>query len=160
MISGRLGSGSLYRKIISTNFFDRTSFDRKVGWPTPFDRTPFDWKIIWPKHHLTKSSFTEKVIWPKTFVKWSLTEKTFGQMNFRSKDHFQKKLSVKWIFAICEICAIFFRSDDIFCRNKKLPNDQMTIFWRKKSVIWPFGKMNFRSNGVWLNGDTVKWTFG
>jgi hypothetical protein len=101
-----LGSGSLYRKIISPNFFDRKAF-----WPkgflteTPFDRAPFDRmpsdrKFIWPNRrltHLTESSFYRKksfsrkknlskghlteniwkmVIWPINYVTWKTSQMT------------------------------------------------------------------------------------
>jgi hypothetical protein len=50
------GSGSLYRKVILPNFFDRTPFDR-----TPFDRMPFDRKFISPKGHMT-NFFLQKMV--------------------------------------------------------------------------------------------------
>jgi hypothetical protein len=95
-------SGSLYRKVILPNFFDRTLFDRNTIWPntvwpntiwpkghlteTPFDRTlfdrmPFDRNTIWPNRRLTErclteSSFYRKVIWLKIkFIKRSFYRK-------------------------------------------------------------------------------------
>jgi hypothetical protein len=75
-------------------------------------------------------------------LKWG-----FGQMNFRSYVIsvfwlvFQVRFSVKWQFF------------KYFRKNSLLINfvfGQMTFF----------GKMNFRSNGLRLNGDSVKCTFG
>jgi hypothetical protein len=67
-------------------------------------------------------------------------------MNFRSNDLLRNFFSVKW--------HILSKVDSV-----KWP------FPEKKSVIWPFGKMNFRSNGVRSNGFrsngvSVKWPFG
>jgi hypothetical protein len=54
---------------------------------------------------------------------------------------FQVRFSVKWPF------SKYFRSNDILVN---FVCGQMTFF----------GKMNFRSNGLRLNGDSVKSTFG
>jgi hypothetical protein len=72
----RVGSGSLYRKIISPNFFDRTTFDR-----TTFDRTTFDRKVSWP------NAIWPKAIWPKVH----LTESPFNRMPFDRKLILPKK---------------------------------------------------------------------
>jgi hypothetical protein len=66
------------------------------------------------------------------------SKKAFGEINFRSNDRFQKKLSVKWTFG-----QMNFWSNDHYLK--------------KKSVVWPSGKMNFRSNGVRLHSISVKW---
>jgi hypothetical protein len=72
-------------------------------------------------------------------------------MNFRSNEFSVKRpftqfFSVKWHF-LSTVDSV------------KWP------FSENKSVIWPFGKINFRSNGDRsngdrLNGDSVKWCFG
>jgi hypothetical protein len=121
---GTLGSGSLYRKIISLKIFDRkaiwpihdltehrlteSSLHRKVIWPIFFQKM-----VIWPnllstKNVIWRKKIAHKVVWPflgkKHSIKW-----TFGQMTFRSDDHFLEKafgqmkfrsnyLSVKWPF--------------------------------------------------------------
>jgi hypothetical protein len=94
-------------------------------------------------------------------VKWPFFEKkAFGQMNFRSNYHFSEKLSEK-LSIICVISVIWLvfqirfsvKFSKYFRTNDLLINfvfGQMTFF----------GKMNFRSNGLWLNGDSVKCTFG
>jgi hypothetical protein len=91
-----------------------------------------------------------------------ISKKIFGQMTFRSND-----LSVKWPFLekafdqinfrSNEFLRNFFRSNELFCQKYIQWNDH---FLKNKLFIWPFGKNNFRLNGVWLNGDSVKWTFG
>jgi hypothetical protein len=93
------------------------------------------------------------IFWKKKL----LVKCTFGQMTFRSNDHFQKTLSVKLIFGQTTLCAFFSGQMTFFAESRF---SLMTIFCKKKSFIWPFGKMNFRSNGIRLNGDSVEWTFG
>jgi hypothetical protein len=79
-------------------------------------------------------------------VKWQFFEKAFGQMNFRSSVIsviwlvFQVIFSVKWPF------SKFFWSNDLLIN---FVFGQMTFF----------GKKNFRSNGLRLNGDSVECTF-
>jgi hypothetical protein len=66
----RLGSGSLYRKIISPKIFDRTPFDPK-SIPTLFDQNTIRpntvWpNAIWPKVHLTDlTAVWPNAVWPK-----------------------------------------------------------------------------------------------
>jgi hypothetical protein len=78
-------------------------------------------------------------------------------MTFRSNDHFQKKLSLKWTFG-----QMNFWSND-------LVHNYFSVKWhflsKVDSVKWQFsekkiGHMNFRSYGVRLNGVSVEWTFG
>jgi hypothetical protein len=95
------------------------------------------------KKHSVKWSFYEKKHSVKlTFGHFS--KKAFGQMNFWSYVIsaiwlvFQVRFSVKWPF------SKYFRPFDKFCFE---PNDF-------------FGKMNFRSNGLRLDADSVKCTFG
>jgi hypothetical protein len=80
-------------------------------------------------------------------VKWPFFKKPFGQMNFRSYDIsviwlvFQVRFSVKWPF------SKYFRSNDLLIN---FVFGQMTFF----------GTMNFESNGLRLNGDSLKCIFG
>jgi hypothetical protein len=90
-------------------FFDRTPFDRKVGWPnairpntilpkghlteTPFDRTPFDrmpfyQKFIWPNRRLTECRLTESSFYRK---------KSFGRKQNLSKSRWPKILFEKLV---------------------------------------------------------------
>jgi hypothetical protein len=134
----KTGSGSLYRKIISPEFFDRKLFS-KNGHLT---ESSHDRKLFPKNGHLTESSFyrmlffenwsfddgDEKVghmyysngIW--TVGQMTIFRPFFEKMNFRSNDHFQKKLSVKWTigqmkFRSNDLVCNFFRSNDIFCRE-------------------------------------------
>jgi hypothetical protein len=91
------------------------------------------------------------------FCQMTIFRKVFSQMNFQSNDHFQLKLSVKWLFGQATSCAFFFFSQMTFFVQIRF--GQITILW-KKSVKWPFGKINLRSNGVRLNGDSAKRIFG
>jgi hypothetical protein len=108
--------------------------------------------IIWPKvqffnnfqQFFENDNFSNKknIQYNDRFLK-----KAFGQMNFRSYVIsviwlvFQVIFSVKWPF------FKYFRSNDLLIN---LVFGQLTFF----------GKMNFRSNGLWLNGDSIKCTFG
>jgi hypothetical protein len=78
-------------------------------------------------------------------------------MAFWSNDHLQEKLSVKWTF------------DQMNFGSNDLVRSFYSVKWhflsKEDSVIWPFGKMNFRSNGIRSNGVrsnglSVKWPFG
>jgi hypothetical protein len=109
--------------------------DRKFIWPKAFfEKWSFGRKVIWPKSHLTEKSFdrmllfekiniekwkrmlTPRIFRKKLSVKWSFSEKAFGQMNFRSND----------------ICTHFiFGQMTFFVESRKF--GQMTIFWKK---IW------------------------
>jgi hypothetical protein len=134
-------------KSFQRNFLTERPFDR-----TPFDRMPFDRKFILPEG----DDFIFVVRFADILKFWvfNITQKNtyhtlewpFGQMTI-----FRKKLSVKWtltsfsskisdqmtIFHIFSVQLPF----DKFCF------DQMTFF----------GKINFRSNDLRLNGDSVKW---
>jgi hypothetical protein len=84
-------------------------------------------------------------------VKWSFSEKDHGKMKFRSNE-----------FSAKRPCAQFFFGQMTFFVGSIF--DEMTIFWRKKSVKWAlgqtarhsvkrrFGRMNFQSNGIRSNG--------
>jgi hypothetical protein len=91
--------------------------------------------------------------WKKLPVKW-----TFDQMTFRSNELsviwlvFLIKLSVIWLVFLIKLSvkwpfSKYFRSNDLLIN---FVFGQMTFF----------GKMNIRSNGLRLNGDSVKCTFG
>jgi hypothetical protein len=90
-------------------------------------------------------------------VKWSFSEKAFGQMNFRSKE-----------FSVKRPCAQFFFGQMTFFVESRF--GQMTIFCKKKnrcdlSVKWTFGQTAFRSNELsvkWhsVKRCSVKWSFG
>jgi hypothetical protein len=114
--------------------------------------------FYWNMNSRSNDNISETTIFQK---------KTFGQMNFRSND-----IPVKWTFGQMIIFRNSFRSNEFSVKWPCVQYffgqmtffvesrfGQMTIFW-KKSVIWPFGKMNFRSNGIRLNVDSVEWTFG
>jgi hypothetical protein len=145
----------------------KTIFRKKhsVKWPILEKKHSIKWtfgqKTFRSNDHFAKKAFGHikfrsndlsvndlKVIW--TFgqmnfrsndlsVKCSFFEKALGQMNFRSSVIwlvFQVRSSVKWPF------SKYFRSND-FLKNYIF--GQMTFL----------GKMNFRSNGLRLNGDSV-----
>jgi hypothetical protein len=187
----KTGSGSLYRKIISSKFFDRNTIWPNTVWPnaiwpkvhsteSPFNQTPFDRMFILPKGHMTDffqkmiiwpnllstknviwpkklhtRSFDRKFIWPKVqlflkmikfiwpkafFDKWSFDE-LLVICHFGHLTSFQVIFSVKWPF------------------SKKFRSNDFLINFVFGQMIF-FGKMNFRSNGPRLNGNSVKCAFG
>jgi hypothetical protein len=83
-------------------------------------------------------------------------------MTIFSKSFRSNELSVKWIFGQTTFCAIFFRSNGIFCRRLIRSNDHflkknrsydLSVKWTLGQTV--FGQMVFRSNGL-----SVKWCFG
>jgi hypothetical protein len=75
-------------------------------------------------------------------VKWSFSEKAFGQMNFRSNE-----LSVKWTFG-----QMNFRSYTLVCNFFSV---KWHIFSKVYSVKWLFSEEKNQSYDL-----SVKWTFG
>jgi hypothetical protein len=111
----------------------------------------FDLPVKWPFFWKSFRSYELSVKWPFSQMNFRsndyFSKKAFGQMDFRSDVIsviwllFQVRFSIKWPF------SKYFRSNDLLIN---FVYDHMTFF----------GKMNFRSNGLRLNGDSVKWTFG
>jgi hypothetical protein len=114
----------------------------------PFVKNFFGQMTIFRKKHLVKWLFFEK----KDSVKWS-----FGQMTI-----FQKRFQSNELSVICYLGHLTSFSSYIF--------GQMTIFqifsFKRPFDKFGFGQMTFfgktifRLNGVRLNGDSVKCTFG
>jgi hypothetical protein len=105
--------------------------------------------FFWWRLATTKKLGTHNILMEyEQSVRWQFVEKkNFGQTTIFKKNMRSNDLSVKWQFFLKKLFV-------------KGWFGHLTIFWKKKSVIWPFGKMNFRSDGAWLNGDAVKWNFG
>jgi hypothetical protein len=112
------------------------------------------------KKHSVKWPFFDKSIWSNELsVKWQF----FGK-SFQSNDHFSKKdfgqmsyyvISVIWL--VCQVrFSVWFREWPFSKYDRS--NDLLINFVCGQMTF--FGKMNFRSNGLRLNGDSVKCTFG
>jgi hypothetical protein len=154
---------SFIRKmVIWQNVFFRKSFWQKVKQPGGDEEVGHMYysNEIWTVGHMT--NFRKRQFFKKKKNKYIRSNDLsfkwpFDQITFRSNDHIQKTTFGQMNFRsneslIKRTCAQFF-----------------SVNWhylsKVDSVKWPFSlkvhfKMNFRSNGVRFNGNSVEWTFG
>jgi hypothetical protein len=147
---------SFDRKKLRTRSFEpkfilaRVHLTGSFFWKWSFDR-----KVIWPKLHLTESFLRKMVLWPIRHLTKRLFDRKVIYSGLMQIQKWEKLFRFKWwIKVVLPFVKNFFGPNfpKYFRSNDLLIN---FVFGQ----ITFFGKMDFRSNGLRLNGDSVKRTF-